>query len=207
MPLYLGVRVPIEDGKGHLVGWVVWNDLDERVETADESGTLPVEFHLVWPGTAEQPTAKMSFRVRDGYVECSGVSIDAKPGGPEVTTADIETVAQGLMGWRWVAALPLLRGSQGELPSEDVDLPAQDAADNALKASKDRRPRRRKITDDMLGEIAAVYRDHLDGRGDEGPWRAIQDRFDVSESTAGRYVLLARKAGHLPATTAGKKQA
>ena len=101
----------------------------------------------------------------------------------------------------------MLRGSQGELPSDDVDLPAQDAADKAPKAPKDRRPRRRKITDDMLGEIARVYRDHLDGRGDEGPWQAIQDRFDVSESTAGRYVLLARKAGHLPATTAGKKQA
>ena len=55
----------------------------------------------------------------------------------------------------------------------------------------------------MLGEIARVYRDHLD----EGPWQAIQDRFGVSESTAGRYVLLARKAGYLPATTAGKKQA
>ena len=98
----------------------------------------------------------------------------------------------------------MLRGSQGELPSEDVDLPAQDAADKAPKKPKDRRPRRRKITDDMLGEIARVYRDHLD---DEGPWQAIQDRFDVSESTAGRYVLLARKAGYLPATTAGKKQA
>ena len=33
------------------------------------------------------------------------------------------------------------------------------------------------------------------------------DRFGVSESTAGRYVLLARKAGYLPDTTAGKKQA
>jgi hypothetical protein len=55
----------------------------------------------------------------------------------------------------------------------------------------------------MLAEIARVYRDNLDA----GPWQAIQDRFGVSESTAGRYVLLARRAGHLPATTVGKKQA
>ena len=55
----------------------------------------------------------------------------------------------------------------------------------------------------MLGEVARVYRDHFD----EGPWQAIKDRFSVSESTAGRYVLLARKAGYLPDTTAGKKQA
>ncbi len=203
MPLYLGVRVPIEDGKGHLVGWVVWNDLDERVETADESGTLPVEFHLVWPGTAEQPTAKMSFRVRDGYVECSGVSLDAKPGGPEVTPADIDTVARGLRGWGLHTAISLLQGSQEELPSDDADVPVQGAADKAPRKPKNRRPRRLKVTDDMLGEIARVYRDHVH----EGPWKAIQDRYSVSESTAGRYVLLARKAGYLPATTAGKKQA
>ena len=66
MPVHLRVRVPIENDDGHLVGWVVYDDLDERVETADESGTLPVEFHLLWPGTAEQPTVKVSFRVRDG---------------------------------------------------------------------------------------------------------------------------------------------
>lgn len=193
MPEYLRVRVPIENDAGHLVGWVVWNDLDERVETADESGTLPVEFHLVWPGTAEQPTTKMSFRVRDGEALCSGVSVDAKPGGPEVTPPDLDAVARGLRGWGFHAALCLLQGSQGELPSDD----------KAPKKTKNRRPRQPKITDDMLAEIARVYRDHLD----EGPWEAIRDRFDVSESTAGRYVLLARKAGYLPATTAGKKQA
>ncbi len=72
MPVHLRVRVPIENDDGHLVGWVVYDDLDERVETADESGTLPVEFHLLWPGTAEQPTVKVSFRVRDGEPQCSG---------------------------------------------------------------------------------------------------------------------------------------
>ena len=89
------------------------------------------------------------------------------------------------------------------MPSDDVDVPAQGAADKAPKKTKNRRPRQRKITDDMLAEIAWVYRAHLH----EGPWKAIQDRYGVSESTAGRYVLLARKAGYLPATTAGKKQA
>jgi hypothetical protein len=203
MPVHLRVRVPLEDNAGHLAGWVVWNDLDERVEVADGSGTLPVEFHLNWPGTAEQPTVKVSFRVRDGYLECSGVSVDAKPGGPEVIRADVETVARMLKAWGYVAAFRALRGSHGELPSDEADRPAQGAADKAPKKPKNRRPRRLKITDDMLAEIARVYRDHLD----EGPWQAIQDRYGVSESTAGRYVLLARKAGHLPATTAGKKQA
>jgi hypothetical protein len=38
-------------------------------------------------------------------------------------------------------------------------------------------------------------------------WRVIAERFGVSESTAGRYVLLARKADHLPPTKPGKKNA
>ena len=54
-----------------------------------------------------------------------------------------------------------------------------------------------------LKEVAALYRDNVD----DGPWQAIMDRFDISESTAGRYVLLARKAGYLPPTNPGKKKA
>jgi hypothetical protein len=182
------------------MGWVLWNDLDERVEVADGSGTLPVEFHLLWPGTAEQPTAKVSFDVRDGDVWCSGMSLDAKPAGREVTPADVETVAQGLKDWTQIAGYAALRGNQGQLPPDEADGPAHGAAD---RGPQSRRPRRRKVTDDMLGEVARVYRDHFD----EGPWQAIKDRFSVSESTAGRYVLLARKAGYLPDTTAGKKKA
>ena len=113
MPVYLRVRVPIEDDDGHLMGWVLWNDLDERVEVADGSGTLPVEFHLLWPGTAEQPTAKVSFDVRDGDVWCSGMSLDAKPAGREVTPADVETVAQGLKDWTQIAGLCRVTGGPG----------------------------------------------------------------------------------------------
>ena len=91
------------------------------------------------------------------------------------------------------------------MPSDEADRSAQGAADKAPKKPKNRRPRRLKITDDMLAEIAQVYRRSATSwRGHGG---LIQDRFGVSESTAGRYVLLARKAGYLPATTAGKKQA
>ena len=140
------------------------------------------------------------FAVRDGDVWCSGMSLDAKPAGREVTPADVEIVARGLKDWTQIAGLAALRGDQGQRPPDEAHGPAQDAAD---RAPQGRRPRKRKVTEDMLGEIARVYRDHFD----EGPWQAIQDRFSVSESTAGRYVLLARKAGYLPDTTAGKKLA
>ena len=62
---------------------------------------------------------------------------------------------------------------------------------------------RRKVDDRLLGEVAALYREYFDDR----PWRVIAERFNVSETTAARYVVLARKAGLLPATEPGKKKA
>jgi hypothetical protein len=75
------------------------------------------------------------------------------------------------------------------------------AARKAYNAAQKRT--RAKVTDKRLREVAELYRDNVD----DGPWQAIMDRFGVSESTAGRYVLLARKAGYLPPTKPGKKNA
>jgi hypothetical protein len=75
------------------------------------------------------------------------------------------------------------------------------AARKAYNATQKRT--RAKVTDKRLREVAELYRDNVD----DGPWQVIMDRFGVSESTAGRYVLLARKAGYLPLTKPGKKNA
>jgi hypothetical protein len=60
---------------------------------------------------------------------------------------------------------------------------------------------RTKITTAMFEEIAAIYCNSEKGAA----WQAIQDRYGVAPSTAGRYVLRARKEGHLPPTTRGKR--
>jgi transposase len=74
----------------------------------------------------------------------------------------------------------------------------------ARRAYRDGQKRaRRKVNDELLTEVAALYRDTIN----DGPWRAIAERFGVSETTAGRYVMLARKAGLLPKTAPGRKNA
>jgi hypothetical protein len=52
-------------------------------------------------------------------------------------------------------------------------------------------------------EVAALYRDNLDNK----PWSAIARHYNVTEATAGRYIVLARKAKLLPPTEPGKKKA
>jgi hypothetical protein len=203
MPPYVRMRVPVEDEDDHLIGWVIWNELGERVDV--DGGTLPAEFYLLYPGAADQPSLKASFGVRHGAVWCSGVSVDAKTHGREVIPTDLDIVRRGLNDWMEMAVLAALQDDDGSpvVPDEDED-EYHHARSAAVKTYRDARRRtRRKVTDELLSEVARLYRDHLN----EGPWQAIQDRFSVSESTAGRYVLLARQAGHLPHTTPGKKKA
>lgn len=55
--------------------------------------------------------------------------------------------------------------------------------------------RRRRVTRDLLTQVAAMYRKaHEDGKP---PTQAVAEAFEVSHSTAGRWVVEARKAGVL----------
>jgi hypothetical protein len=63
--------------------------------------------------------------------------------------------------------------------------------------------RRNRITTDHLARVAEVYRGAIDdGRP---PKKAVSTEFMVSQATAGRYIMQARKQGHLGTTLPGKK--
>lgn len=61
----------------------------------------------------------------------------------------------------------------------------------------------RDITPQLLERVATVYRANID----RYPTKAVQHHFQVSQRMAAEYVSRARKAGHLPPTKKGKKQA
>jgi hypothetical protein len=84
-----------------------------------------------------------------------------------------------------------------ELWSEQMEALAA-RADNAATAS-----RRNRITDDLLDEVAHVYRQAITDR--RPPKKAIQQAWHVSEATAGRYIMRARERGYLGKTVRGKK--
>jgi hypothetical protein len=175
---------------------------------AVEGGYLPVEFHVDFPGSSGEPSAKATFTVRpDGSVGCVSVSLDAKRDGPEVKPKDLDAARLQLLDWMQLATMAALQDADGKpvVPADDdKSVAAVEARKAAARSFNEaRRKSRRKVTPELLAEVAQLYRDYLD----DGPWQAIQDRYGVSASTAGRYVLLARRAGLLPPTDPGKRKA
>lgn len=63
-------------------------------------------------------------------------------------------------------------------------------------------PSRRRMTDEHLADVAAVYRAAWQSGGN--PTQAVADQFNTSHSTAARWVSLARKAEFLPVTDPGR---
>ncbi|WP_141717555.1 hypothetical protein [Nocardia altamirensis] len=88
-------------------------------------------------------------------------------------------------------------------PGQEPQFADERTAHAAYEAA--RKNSRRKITDALLTETAALYREYID----EKPLQKIAQRFEVSERTAARYVEICRsdEYGLLPKTTSGQKKA
>ncbi len=201
MPTSVTTRIPIEDIDGHLVGWVVYEMLQDFVKVEDVY--VPAEYHLRCPGDAQQPSLLITFQVRDGAPVCTTVNIEAKNEGRQVLPRDFEIVRRKLNSWSEVAFKQVMHAGQESGGEKAISIGPVDPAVARKAYNAAQKRTRAKVTDKLLREAAELYRDNVD----EGAWRVIAERFSVSESTAGRYVLLARKAGYLPPTKPGKKNA
>jgi hypothetical protein len=195
MPPVLTVRIPVHDESDNLLGWVLWDEVGEFAELGEY--VVPATFYLRFPNAPGEPSLQLTFAVRDGAPVCTAATLESKPQGRELLPKDFNDVRRNLPSVTEQAFRGVMRVSQEHFPG-----PVDDATARRAYRSK-RADTRRKITDELLREVAALYRDNLDS----GPWRAITERYKVSRATAGRYVMLARQAGHLPPTTPGKKQA
>jgi hypothetical protein len=189
------VRIPVHDESDNLLGWVLWDEVGEFAELGEY--VVPATFYLRFPNAPGEPSLQLTFAVRDGAPVCTAATLESKPQGRELLPKDFNDVRRNLPSVTEQAFRGVMRVSQEHFPG-----PVDDATARRAYRSK-RADTRRKITDELLREVAALYRDNLDS----GPWRAITERYKVSRATAGRYVMLARQAGHLPPTTPGKKQA
>jgi hypothetical protein len=61
----------------------------------------------------------------------------------------------------------------------------------------------RVLNDDVLRQVAEIYRANIK----HAPTKAVAKHFGVKDRMASTYVDRARRAGHLPRTKQGKKQA
>jgi hypothetical protein len=184
-------RIDLESEDGGPIGWLIYDEFGPTVEV--EQVDIPAEFHLRFPGDGSVPSLHIDYAVRDGRPMCTGIRLDAKPQGREIIPYDIDAIRRMLSVWTQDSVIGVIQ-SENEITEEKA---------RAAYMAINRKPTRRTITERLLIDVALLYRDNVDGK----PWRVIAKHYGVSEATAGRYVMLARRAGHLPQTTSGKKKA
>jgi hypothetical protein len=193
-------RMPVKDEADRTIGWVMWDSFGEVVEV--DGVLLPTEFFLRYPGSTDQPALQLTYGIRSGVPACTAINIESKRQGRQVLPKDLEIIKSELTNWSEVAITSVMHHADA---SDDSVIKAPAFVDDstARKAYRAGQKRaRRKVNEQLLDEVAALYRDNFEG----GVYRAIAERFDVSETTAARYVGRARKAGLLPATENGQKR-
>lgn len=163
---------------------------------------MPRRVAVDMPGVDGNPRLQMDLEVLDGRPQCRSVRIESVDGGREIQKLDLRSVEVG----RWMEdifaafALEVVEESGGEIKAvASFDFDAEIGALGAIQGAR----KARKITPDLLREVAAVYRANIRGN----PTQAIADRFGVSHRQASNYRKRAEEAGLLPPTTRGKKRA
>lgn len=190
------VRVDLE------MGWIEYDPVARPVRIGDR--LFPPSVDVVFPGAPDQPRLSMHLSVIGGFPQCRTLTIEAKDGVREVRTTDLRAVpidswVEQLYGL--VASVVVSEGDRETASVITSDPAARRQTEKQIQQA--RTASRRKITNDLLREVAAVYRANVDER----PVEAVRAAFGVSYRSAAGYVERARAAGHLPATTPGKRRA
>jgi hypothetical protein len=134
-------------------------------------------------------TVELDIAVEAETPVCEAIRIQRNPARPSLTGAELRRLP--LRNWITMATTQAAVTPSGE--QKGAWGPATEKETEQLWGEVQERVRRRTITDDFLGEVAAVYRNNLDNH----PRDAVADHFTVSLSTAARYVKLARERGLL----------
>lgn len=182
-------------------GWhlpVYWPDPD--------TGPLRIEGHWV---------------LRDGRPECVGLEIYKgvtplrdrsgyqRPKGSapmELTALDVRlpvaTIVEAL--WGLVAEKAGQQAVYNRMTLEDHDYSPEVKA--SIERDADRGETRSKLQRGQrpLQEVAAVYADAMRKPGRKRPTEAVKEHFNVSHSTATKWVREARESGLLPVTSPGR---
>jgi hypothetical protein len=118
-----------------------------------------------------------------------------RPAGPPVTSAALRRVAVAELVRLSVEVAAQVLDS--ELPTRDPETetsgklrPPTDEETTEL-----RKRRRRRVDSELLANVAELYREAA--RVGQAPTQAVADTLGVPRSTAGRYVVRARREGHL----------
>lgn len=159
---------------------------------------VPEEFAATYwpPKGSDEPAWRMVFRVIDGAPQIRSVAVESTAAGREVQRNDLRRLPLGdiLEGVVDNVAAEFVTGDDGIVYERrgglaDTAWTRETAA--ALRGAQ--RDARRKMTNDVLADVADVYEANPDD-----PIGAVADALGKARRTARLYVQRAREAGLLP---------
>jgi hypothetical protein len=160
-----------------------------------EQTFIAADFVALIPDSQGGPDLHMRVKVRDGVPRVREVLIQSRPDGRDVWAVDLKTAAdlEGLL--KIAAPLAAAHGVDvhpGGVVESELSFADSDMENVRTAISRARRNTRRKLTDEQLHEVAAVYDD---AANDAAPVQAVKDTFTLSERSAYGYIARAREAG------------
>ena len=163
---------------------------------------LPRRFTLTAINDDDSPNLRMVFAVLDGVPQCRGVHIESSDGGREVQSGDLRALRlEDFLEFAMTETASVVTKTTAAGETTAVHTVDPDERARTLKVlQRARSDARRKVTDDMLREVAAIYRTNLDNN----PTQAVADHYDKSPRSARLYVKQARDKGFLGAAVKGK---
>jgi len=177
-------RIPLDVG---------WADCDATHSVQVGDRRVPRTIEVTFPGADGQPSLEMTLDSSSGVPRCTDLRISAQPGGREVRTTDLRSVA--IEDWLEVivsAAAEVVVSRDGTTTTTTRALSDAERKASLSTIRDARRSARRRVTPDLLERVATVYRQH-----DSRPVEAVQAAYGTSYRTAARYVQMARQQGFL----------
>lgn len=179
--------------------FVAYSYSGPKVESA--GGTVAPE-RFTYVETPTDPLAP-SYVVECAHDDQRRVRIEAvhvlrRPGGREIYSSDMRRIRslEDVVEEAWMAASFRNAFALGDSLKEATDALERTVASHTAEDRKTirglRRQLRRKVTPELLAEVAEVYRENVStGK----PTLAVREHFGLAESTASLYVKRARTAG------------
>jgi hypothetical protein len=133
--------------------------------------------------------SEVHVEVIDGKPECVELRCRPRPGGVPVSSEALRSVPLR----RYLRESTRLYSERVEFHGDVEFHSSTGSGDELLLIRAAKQQPRHEMTDEFLGEVAAVY-----SESETKPTAAVVARFHVSRPTASRWVALARERGFLP---------
>ncbi len=163
---------------------------------------VPKTFDVVVDDQESQgPLLQASFAVLDGVPQCRELLIQSVKGGREVRGIDFRRLSvENLFEQALVDIATPYRGAAGEGSTRGGAPGKEDVQETVRQVRVVRRESRRTVNDDLLKQVAEVYRANVK----DSPTRAVAAHFGKAHRTGALYVKQAREVGLLREAIKGR---